>query len=99
MYEYIIRRIHNIYMILKKKTKLQKPSISMGIIYYKEMNKPIQNYNTTYVQAKRLITGDIFTFFNPKLILPSYYEVIDNDIQNRLTCEPSIKVYKINTTV
>ena len=99
MCEYIISRIHNIYMILKKKTKLQEPSISMGLIYYKEMNKPIQNYNTTYVQAKRLITGDIFTFFNPKLILPSYYEVIDNDIQNKLTCELSIKVYKINTTV
>lgn len=77
-----------------KKTKEVKP-IPVSIIYYKNMDKQVSVNNISQVEVRTLSIGDVFTFFNPRIILPSYYEVTDSS-KYKSTCQPNCKVYKIN---
>lgn len=77
-----------------KKTKEIKP-VPVSIVYYKNKDKEVPVSSINQVEAKTLSIGDVFTFFNPRVILPSYYEVTDSS-KYKSTCQPNCKVYKIN---
>lgn len=55
---------------------------------YKNMDKDMKVIDIIHMPSKKLEVGDIFTFFNPRLILPSYYEVTEK-------LDFGVKVYKM----
>lgn len=55
---------------------------------YKNMDRRIEITGITHVRSKDLNIGDTFTFFDPRLILPSYYEVTEK-------LDFGVKVYRI----